>query len=271
VTEDRPRLTAVGTGENPPRPPRSRSTIGFPYADLSEAEHAAGEVAGSWGQCKPEQLAAWLGHSTLNSGAFRNKVAAAKMFGFLESSRNLIVLTALGRRVIDEGSQRQARVEAFLAVPLYRAIFDGHRGERIPATMGLELEMVRLGVSRTQVQAARQVFVRSAERAGFFESGAHQLVLPRGTVFPPPLPASDRGDRGLVPAVRQASRYPRLIEAILEQAPWNRGWDEAGFEAWSSLLVQAARMHFKLPSEPVQRPPNPGANPDPGDVPATGE
>jgi hypothetical protein len=251
---DRPRLTAVGTGNKPPRPPRSRSTIGFPYADLGEAEHAAAQVADSWGQCRPEQLAAWLGHSTLNSGAFRNKVAAAKMFGILEGTRNLIVLTGLGRRILENHNKRQARVEAFLSVPLYRAVFEAHRGERIPGTLGLELEMVRLGVSRTQVQTARQVFVRSAELAGFSESASNQLVLPRGTVFPPPQSpeAVERAAAGR--DLAESPRYPKLIEAVLEQAPWNRPWDEPGFSAWASLLVSAARIHFKL-SDPDQRPP----------------
>ncbi|HEX2180006.1 MAG TPA: hypothetical protein VHL54_10910 [Actinomycetota bacterium] len=262
---DRPKLTAVGAGEKPPRPPRSRSTIGFPYTDLGEAEHAAAQVADSWGQCRPEQLAAWLGHSTLKSGAFRNKVAAAKMFGVLEGSRNLIVLTGLGRRILENDTKRQARVEAFLSVPLFRAIFEAHRGDRIPGTLGLELEMVRLGVSRTQVQTARQVFVRSAELAGFFESGPKQLVLPRGTVFPPP----STPERPVAAASsKAAARYPKLIEAVLDQAPWDRSWTEGEFNAWASLLVSAARIHFKV-AEPDQRPPASTAGRELGDGPAT--
>jgi hypothetical protein len=238
---DKPRLTAVGSGKAPPPRQRSVSTIAFPYSDLAEAEKAAAHVAGSGGQCRPEQLSAWLGHSTLNSGAFRNKVAAAKLFGVLEGRRNLILLAGLGRRLIDPETVRQARVEAFLTVPLYRTLFESSKGKKMPGVMGLELEMLRLGVARTQVQAARQAFVRSAEQAGFLESGAGQLVLPKGTVFPVP---DGKGPEGAA----AGARYPKMIEAILDRAPWSEQWSADEFEAWADLLVQASRLHFKLPA-----------------------
>lgn len=238
---DQPRLTAVGSGEAPPPRQRSVSTIAFPYSDLAEAEKAAAHVAGSGGQCRPEQLSAWLGHSTLNSGAFRNKVAAAKLFGVLEGRRNQILLAGLGRRLMDPESARQARVEAFLTVPLYRTLFERWKGKKMPGVMGLELEMLRLGVARTQVQAARQAFLRSAEQAGFLESGTGQMVLPKGTVFPA---AEEAG-----PPVIPGSRYPKVVEAILDQAPWSRDWNREEFEAWADLLLQASRLHFKLPRD----------------------
>lgn len=238
---DKPRLTAVGSGEAPPPRKRSVSTVAFPYSDLAEAEKAAAHVASSGGQCMPEQLSAWLGHSTLNSGAFRNKVAAAKLFGVLEGRRNLILLAGLGRRLVDPGTVRQARVEAFLTVPLYRTLFDRSKGKRMPGVMALELDMLRLGVARTQVQAARQAFLRSAEHAGLLESGTGQLVLPKGTIYP----VAAEVDRLPIPG----SRYPRVVEAILDQAPWSSDWKREEFEAWADLLVQASRLHFKLPKD----------------------
>lgn len=236
---DKPRLTAVGAGEGAPPRPRAKSTIAFPYADLAEVHRAARLVAESLGECRPEQLAAWLGHRTLNSGAFRNKVAAAKLFGLLEGGRNRIRLTGLGNRAVEVPTVRQALVEAFLSPPLYRSVFESHRGRRLPGNLGIELEMVRLGVSRSQVQSARQVFFRSAEQAGFLEAGPHQLVLPPGTVFPPAAPG-DGAER------RPGTGYPKVIEAILEQAPWNSAWDQSQFEAWAELFVQASRVHFRL-------------------------
>ena len=240
---DKPRLTAVGSNETPPAAPRPRSTVAFPYTDLGQAERAAQLVAESLGRCRPEQLAAWLGHSVLNSGAFRNKVAAAKLFGVVQGARNVIELTALGRRLVDHQTARQSRVEAFLSVPLYLSIFQSHRGRRLPGNLGLELEMLRLGVARTQVKTARQVFVRSAEQAGFFESGANQMVLPRETVFPVPAPEQAGGSNS--PGRPAPAGYPNVIQAILEQAPWNSVWTEEEFEAWAGLFVQAARVHFR--------------------------
>lgn len=240
TVNDKPRLTAVGSGEAPQPPKRTRSTVSFPYADLAEAEKAVGHVAGSGGRCLPEQLAAWLGHIKLNSGAFRNKVAAAKQFAVLEGSRNSIALTELGRRLADRRGLPQARVEAFMAVPLYRSLFESYRGGQMPGVMRIELDMLRLGVSRTQVKSARQVFLRSAEQAGLFDAGGSQMVLPKGTVLPD---AASEGSRTLP----DRSRYPKVIEGILEQAPWNEGWTEQAFDEWADLLIRASRMHFKLP------------------------
>lgn len=235
---DKPRLTAVRSGDAPPPARRTRSTVSFPYADLAEAERAVHHLAGSGGTCLPEQLAAWLGHSKLNSGAFRNKVAAGKLFAVLQGGRRLISLTELGRRLTDRRALPQARVEAFLAVPLYRALFESYRGNQMPGVMLLELDMLRLGVSRTQVKGARQVFLRSAEQAGMFAAGNTQMVLPKGTVFPAPSNEDARKAAG--------SPYPKAIEGILEQAPWHESWTEQAFDEWADLLILASRVHFKL-------------------------
>lgn len=237
---DRPRLEAVDLGA--PRK-RSHSTISFPYTDLASSEHLAGLVQSNGDRCTPEQLAAWLKHRTLNSGAFRNKVAAANLFGLIESSRKKIALTPLGERILDEDHKRQARVDGFLSVPLYLRIFERHRGGRLPPSVGLEQEMVNAGVTRTQVRPARQIFMRSAEQAGFFETGDGRLVLPRGCHL--------AGDGGAVevshsPAGDAAAspRYPKLIEAMLEEAPWEESWTREEFDEWADLFVRAARIHF---------------------------
>lgn len=241
---DKPRLTAVGPGDTPPPAQRSRSTVSFPYSDLAEAERAVGQVAAGGGRCRPDQLAAWLGHSRLDSGAFRNKMVAAKLFGVLAGGRNEIVVTPLGERLLGNQSARQARVEAFISVPLYRSIYEAHRGDKLPGSIGLELEMMRLGVSRTQVKAARRVFLRSAEYAGFLEAGPNQLVLPRGTELPEP----SKRSRASAPA--PAGRYPKVIEAVLDDAPWGKDWTEAEFGQWADLLLKAARMSFRLSDGP---------------------
>ena len=237
---DRPRLEAVELGA--PRK-RSHSTISFPYTDLGASERLARLIAGNGGECKPEQLAAWLNHSTLNSGAYRNKVAAAGLFGLIQRTRNRIMLTELGERILDDDLKRQARVDAFLSVPLYLRIFERHRAGSLPPAVGLEQEMVNAGVTRTQVRPARQVFLRSAEQAGFFEVSDSKLVLPRGCHL--------AGDSAQLDPVRVATpepaavdRFPKLIEAPLEQAPWDHSWTREEFEEWAELFVRAARLHF---------------------------
>ena len=159
---------------------RQRSTIGFPYADLSEVEGLAfaiyNNVAG--GGCDDAQLAPWLGLSAKSSG-FRVRLSAARMFGLIETrDAGQHYLTDLGKMMVDPMRQRAARVEAFLSVPLYSRIFADFKGGVLPPTAALELAIERAGVAVKQKGRARQVFERAAEQAGFFEQGKNRLVQP---------------------------------------------------------------------------------------------
>lgn len=168
---------------------RQRSTIKFPYGDLDDAISVAKAVHDQYGgNCTDDQLADALGQTT-TSGAFRQKVATAQTFGVVERERGgVLTITNLGLRIIDEPTESEARVEAFLAVPLYQAIFENHQGSRLPSDPGLEKEMAALGVSPKQTARARQAFQRSAEAANMLGQGADRLVIPpqRVSVNQPP-------------------------------------------------------------------------------------
>src|ERR1700689_1505839 len=80
-------------------PRYSRSTIGFPYTPLKDAELIAKQLHDEYGgKASPEQLAASLSASA-KSGAFRIKIATARSFGALPVSRESLNLTPLGRRL----------------------------------------------------------------------------------------------------------------------------------------------------------------------------
>lgn len=222
---------------------RSQSTIAFPYYDLACSQNLARQTLEAGGECRPEQLAAWLGHSTLNSGAYRNKVAAAGLFGLVRATRNNVSVTPAGKAITQDHLKRQAKVDAFLNVAVYRAIFDRYRGTRLPPSIALERELIDQGVTRTQARYARQVLLRSAEQAGLFEASESKMVIPRGAHLAGATPPPELQD----PGARQA--HPRLIDAILQEAPWNESWSREQFEQWASLFVMAARVHFGLGSE----------------------
>lgn len=170
------------------RPPReseggqqhTRSTIVFPYLDLDtaiEVAKAAYNRAGL-GACDIDELAAEMDQSL--SGAFRLKTATAKIFGVVDKDgRSAFKLTDLGRKIVTAETEREGRVEAFLSVPLYAAVYEKYRGHNLPPAKALEREMSALGVSSKQTDKARQAFERSASQAGFFESGKNRLVKPR--------------------------------------------------------------------------------------------
>jgi hypothetical protein len=159
---------------------RARSSIQFPYYDLDDGVSIADTVyrrVGA-GSCTIDQIAAWLGHSTTRSGAFRLRLSAARMFGFLELGDERVALTEIGRRVITPDAADEARVEAFLNIDLYAKLFARYRAHPLPPDSALEAEMIALGVIPNQAAKARQTFIRSADEAGFFREGRHRLVRP---------------------------------------------------------------------------------------------
>lgn len=172
---------------------RFRSTIEFPYQSLKDAEQVASELHHKWaGSASPDQIAAGL-NSTTKSGAFRLKIAAARLFGLVDVSRGNVSLTNLGRQIIDPQTRDGARSEAFLRVRLFRAIFDDFKSSLLPPDAALEKKMMGLGVSPKQASRARQAFQRSAEHAGFFRHGRTRLVQP-ATSFRDPQEPSDFAD-----------------------------------------------------------------------------
>ena len=161
-----------GTGQ------RVRSTIVFPYFALEEAVTIASIVHESYGgKCNLDQLSASLNQKTA-SGGFRLKVSAARIFGVVATSPDGVSVTDLGSRAIEGKDGKQAKVTAFLHVPLYAALFERFKGRSLPNDKGLEATILDLGVSGKQVTTARQVFQRSADFAGFFTHGRDRLVMP---------------------------------------------------------------------------------------------
>lgn len=157
---------------------RVQSTIEFPYLDEENAVEiatAVHEVGGSG--CEWDQLAAHLKQAA-QGGGFRLRMICAKQFGLVLYDRGKVTLTSLGLRVVDPQQLRAAKVEAFLQVPLYKAVYEKFRGGTLPPLAGLEREMQALGVAPKQADKARQAFQRSAKYAGFFEFGADRLVPP---------------------------------------------------------------------------------------------
>lgn len=167
---------------------REQSTIDFPYGSLDDGIAVAKAVHKLGGnQCRLDSLAAELGHDTVNSGGFRQKVSTAHTFGFTALSQGVVSLKPLGVRVLDTDQEKRARVEAFLAVPLYTAIYEQFKNGTLPPPQGLEAAMVSLGVTLKQAPRARWAFQKSAKEAGFFAYGATKLVYPAlGAAAVPP-------------------------------------------------------------------------------------
>jgi hypothetical protein len=158
---------------------RERSIVRFCYEDLGSAQSVVKALHSQYGgRATYDQIAAEL-HSSPKSGAFRNKVSAARMFGFVTVDRQGVISpTPLGENLLDELTASDAKAEGFLNVPLYAQLYERFRSSTLPGDKGLENVIREMGVAAKQVVTARQVFQRSAQQAGYFRHGRNRLVKP---------------------------------------------------------------------------------------------
>jgi hypothetical protein len=226
---------------------REASRIAFPYVDLNDAAGIARAIWEHVGTSTADQaqIAAWAGHDSVDSGAYRTRLSGARLYGLITSGSKQVGLTELGRDLVDVERGPKARVDAFLRVPLYKSLYERYHGGTLPSTnVALEADLVDLGVSEKQKDRARQVFQRSAEQAGFFSQGRNRLVLPAfrdlGDQKPPAAEdhnggggGGDRGGRDLHP----------LLNGLVETLPEaHTVWSESEQDDW----ISAAKAVFKL-------------------------
>src|SRR5579884_3508992 len=223
VSEDRSHL---GASSKEAKQGRERSTIDFPYNSLDYAVAIAKAVHKLGGnECRLDSLAAELGHETANSGGFRQKLSSAHTFGLTSLAQGVVTLTELGGKIVDSEQEKAARVEAFLKVPLYNAIYEEFKSGALPPTSGLEAKMVFLGVANKQKERARQVFQKSAKEAGFFAYGTTKLVYPAlgaASAQKPKEPEdrqSDSKNRGGSGDGGNGNKRHPFIEGLLETLP----------------------------------------------------
>jgi hypothetical protein len=230
---------------------RQRSTIGFPYTDYDNAAAVATAIHGNvgHGQCSMAQLAAWMNQSAKSSG-FRTQLAASRLFGLSESEdQESLRLTELGRRVADPAQARAAKAEAFLRVPLFKALYELYKDGATPPSAALEKEIVALGVSDKQKARARQVFENSAQQTGFREVAPNRLVMPAVKPAPPGEKhrngGSDGGDGGL--------HLDPLLKALLHKIPKTEtGWPADNRLRWFRTFAMNVSQVYDDDKQPVE-------------------
>lgn len=166
----------------------ARSGITSPYFDLAASIAVAEAINNNGGgTCSPEQLAAWLGYKSINSGTYMTRVSAAgKHFGLIEVSGNSITLTERAKKIISPvmpADSVDAKIDAFLAVPLYAKVYDNFRGNTLPPEIGLKnLFLNSYKILPDRVPQAVRVFLNSAEQAGFFSATGDRSRLVKPSV-----------------------------------------------------------------------------------------
>ncbi len=242
ATAEQPRGKPADTGH-------TRSTIDFPYNDLDAAVEVARGVHNAGGTaCDSEQLAAQL-KMEASGGGFRQRIGGAQTFSLVSYERGgRITLTELGRAVIDSEKERAARMNAFLSVPLYSKVYDEFKGSQLPPPPALERAITAMGVGTKVADRARQVMMRSAKQAGFFDQSSDRLVKPsirddgnRDKNNPPDQQGGGGNDGG-----GNGGNFHPLIQGLLVTLPKaGDTWAAEDRANWLTLANTAFKMIYK--------------------------
>lgn len=239
---------------------RERSSIQFPYNDLSSAIEIARAIQANAGtECTLDQLAAYLRQS-MTSGAFRLRVSTAATFGLTENERGRVRLTPLGRRIADPTQEAAARADAFLTVPLYSSVYENFKGYALPGAAAIEKFMRDVGVSSKQTDKARQVFMRSARQANFFEHGEDRLVRPAGSTVGAALPPTDTETpkpddtkNGSGSGDGTGLELDPLLIALLKKVPSaEKGWPGPQRVRWFRTFAMNVSQIYDGDGDPVE-------------------
>jgi hypothetical protein len=226
---------------------------------LNSAIEIAKAIADNAGtECTLDQLAAYLNQS-MTSGAFRLRVSTAATFGLTENERGSVRLTTLGRRIADPAQEAAARADAFLTVPLYLRVYENFKGYTLPGAAAIEKFMKDVGVSSKQLDKARQVFMRSARQARFFEHGEDRLVRPATPAGPGTPPVQDQkedqaplkktGDGG----GNDGLDLDPLLIALLKKIPSpEKGWPAPQRVRWFRTFAMNVSQIYDDDGVPVE-------------------
>lgn len=161
---------------------RPRSSVAFPYFSLDkciEVPKLIHERAG--GRCDRGQLAGLLGYSGVKNGGFLTRISAAKMFGLIDESGETILLTDRAKKILSPvrpSDAEQAKLDAFMAVELYRKVFEDFEGHTLPSADGLSNAfLMQYKVVPNQVATALRNLMDSADSAGLFKLGGRSKLI----------------------------------------------------------------------------------------------
>jgi len=227
---------------------REQSSIAFPYLSLDDGIEIARAVHELGGEATYEQIAGHLG-STPTSSAFRTRISTAKVFGLISTGQGVVTLTPLGSRICDTQQEKGARAEAFLTVPLYKAVYEKFKGAALPPSSGMETAIGSLGVPPKQRERSRQILQKSAQEAGFFQFGKDRLIPPtvKGSASAPAVsPAEPEPEKKKKPREDDDEDQHPFIKGLLTKLPKpDEEWSQEGRAKWLETAANIFDLLYK--------------------------
>ena len=204
-------ITRVQAQEPKEKRVRAVSGISYPYFDHESSIRVADVIQNvGGGSCAPDFLAAKLEYKSIHSGTYLTRVAAARMFGYMTVSGGNFVVTERARQILSPVMPEDsinAKVDGFLAVPLFARVFEDFRGKQLPPEVGLKnLFLNTYKIVPDRVTSSLRVFLNSAEQCGFFQNGRDRLIKP--TITNAAQPASLAVSPAIEPEPPQPTEKP---------------------------------------------------------------
>jgi hypothetical protein len=149
---------------------RRKRATGFPVVSLAEAAAILKE-AGKYGfDHSTAAFAAYMGHSTTNSGAFRQRLAAFRDWKLIAGRGDSLAMTDIARMIAhptDDEAERRALQTAFINSPVFFKLFDeSAKGKPLASGPLGNRAVLNLGVAPGSKDKFVQSFVASAVAAG---------------------------------------------------------------------------------------------------------
>lgn len=172
-----------------PTSPKKRG-VAFPQLSLEAAVEAIVAMGQHGADHSQDAAAAYLGHSTTNSGAYRVKLAALRDWGLIKrGDKERVILSDLAKDLVmeapDHARARSLLLAAFGSCRVFEQLYEDS-AKNIPQDLGRfrNVVVMRHNVATDQADRFIDCFVNSAGYAGLAKVEGNQVtLLTRDTTF----------------------------------------------------------------------------------------
>lgn len=172
-------------------PEPKRRGVGFPQMSLRDAVEAIVLIGQHGPNHSHDAAAAYLGHSTANSGAFRAKLASLRDWGLLaRGDKDRVMLSELAQQLVldaapDHAHSKRLLLTAFESCRVFGVLYnDSAKNTPLDVQRVRTTVVMRHGVATDQADKFVESFIDSVVYSGLGKvDGAKLTLFPRDTVF----------------------------------------------------------------------------------------
>ncbi len=202
-----------------------RSPYLFPAYDLGSALILVGCVENQGGGMLTEESLAVALRSSAKSSSFKLRALTARQFGLMTKDGDRLTTTPLGKAIFKptrEGEKEEALSQAFLRIPLFKAVTDRFKGQPLPQTDVFRNVLEReFGIDAQRVSAAERRLRDSAREAGLMrDAGTNTYLSTDLNLVTLPTPVDGQPTPGAAAPTAEVSRTPAQPRAtVIDQGP----------------------------------------------------